>query len=422
MSTINRVIKGGFFDSVNGDRKYSADEMNRPYKRVITEGVFATPQGTPSTDFQVLSANDGMKIVVKKGEGLVGGRWAVSEDDLFITVPANGGTTARYDSIFLRADNMLSAREISIQYRTGDTNVPPKEENLRVKEYRIANIYVAAGATYISQSSIVDLRGSLECPWITSLIKQVDTSALFAQYQDAYKEYFDTTKAEFKAWAESVADELSPYITIANFASSFTTIEPETTTILINIPSYDKSKDILNVFVNGLRLAQNVDYTVSGDGTSITLTKALYANAKVDFQVLQSTAVISPEDTIEKLQQLDAKISPLLSDSGWVDLTLESGAEAFDSSSTPAVRRYGNNVYIRGEIKGLNTAPATICTLPADMRPAMNHQYTTAAILGSLFVSCMLEIKTTGQITLIAKSGTIPADATLPISTNFIVG
>lgn len=420
MSTINRVIKGGFFDSVNGDRKYSADEMNRPYKRVITEGIFATPQGTPSTDFQVISST-GMKIIVKKGEGLVGGKWASSEDDITITVPANGGTATRRDSVFLRVDNLLNAREVSIQYRTGSTSVPPKEENLRIKEYRIANVYVAAGAAHISQSSIVDLRGSVECPWITSLIKQVDTSALFAQYQDAYKEYFDTAKAEFKAWAESVADELSPYITIANFVSDFTTVDSETTVIPINIPSYDKSKDVLYVFVNGLRLAPNTDYTVSDDSTSITLTKALYANTKVDFQVLQSTAVVSPEDTLEKLQQLDAKIAPLLSDSGWVDLALESGVETFDSTTTPAVRRYGNNVYIRGAIKGLSTAPATICTLPVNMRPAMNHQYTTSALLNGSLINCMIEVKTTGQVTLRAKSRTIPADAMLPVSTSFVV-
>ncbi len=426
MATINRVINAGFFNSRDGDRKYSADEMNRPYKRVITEGIFATPQGTPSMDFQVISANDGMKVTVKKGDGLIGGKWVESEQDVTISVPENGGTATRKDSIFLRLDNQSGTRAASIQYRTGNTAFPAKDEKEKVKEFRIANIYVAAGAASISQSSINDLRGSSECPWITSLIKQVDTSALFLQYQAAYQEYFDKSKAEFKEWADSVADTLSPYITLVNFTSHFTTVEPETAVIPINIPSYNKSKDILYVFVNGLRLSPAADYTVSDDSASITLTKALYADTKVDFQVLQPTAVIGLEDTLEKLQQLNAKIAPLLLDSGWINLTLESGAASFDSNTdsntTPAVRRYGNNVYVRGAIKGLNIAPATICTLPADMRPSINHQYTTAAILDTSFVSCMIEIKTTGQVTLVAKSGTIPEDAMLPISASFIMG
>lgn len=48
-------INAGFFDSINADRLYAASEMNRPYKRIINEGVFATPQGIPSTDLMVNS-------------------------------------------------------------------------------------------------------------------------------------------------------------------------------------------------------------------------------------------------------------------------------------------------------------------------------------------------------------------------------
>ena len=422
MSVINYVIDGGFFDSVNGDRKYSAEEMNRPYKRVITEGIFATPQGTPSTDFQVISANDGMKITIRKGEGLIGGKWASSENDITVTVPANGGTTTRYDSIFLRSDNMLSVREISIQYRTGSEDVPPKEENLKVKEYRIANIRVSPTTSHISQSSIIDLRGSAECPWITGLINQVDTSTLFVQYQTEYREFFNTAKSEFRKWAESVADKLSTYIMFADFMSNFRTVNPETTTIPINIPSYNRSKDILNVFVNGSRLAVNADYIVSDDGTNIILTNPLYAGNRVDFQVLQSTAVINPEDTVERLRNLDSKISPLLYDSGWIDLTLESRASPFNSVTIPAVRRYGNNVYVRGAVEVLNIAPATICTLPADMRPLMEHRYVTSVVADNSLVNCIIEIKTTGQIVLTAKSGAIPSGAKLSLSTNFILG
>lgn len=421
MSTIKHIIKGGFFDSVNGDRKYSADEMNRPYKRIITEGIFATPQGSPSTDFQVFSANDGMKIVVKKGEGLVSGKWVASEDDIIITVPENGGTLARKDSVFLRVDNTLNTRTASIQYRTGGINPPPKEENLQIKEYRIANISVSPGATNVNQDAINDRRGSSDCPWITSLIEQVDTSTLFVQYQAAYQAYFDATKEAMKTWIESVTDELTTYIAIANFASTFTTVDTETAVIPIDIPSYDQTKDVLNVFVNGLKLVKGIDYTISEDSANIVLTKALYADNKVDFQVLQSTAVINPEDVLEKLQQLDAKIAPLLSDTGWIDLTLESEATSYNSTTTPAVRRCGKNVYIRGAVKGLDAAPATICTLPVNMCPAMNHQYTTAALLGDSLVNCIIEIKTTGQVRLLAKSGAISANEPLSISTSFIV-
>lgn len=189
------LISGGFFDSINGDRLYSANEMNRPYRRLIGEGIFATPQGTPSTDLQVLSANDGMNIIVKAGEGLLGGKWFENPSDIAITVPDNTNIVPRMDSVIIQVDNRESVRIPNIIYRTGTASsnpLPPAlspDEN--IVEKRVANIYVAAGAMKIGQDVISDLRGSEECLWITSLVKQVDTSALFAQWQAAYQAYYE---------------------------------------------------------------------------------------------------------------------------------------------------------------------------------------------------------------------------------------
>ena len=49
-------VNCGFFDAIDNDRRYSADEMTMPYKRIVANGIFATPAGTPSTDLQVISA------------------------------------------------------------------------------------------------------------------------------------------------------------------------------------------------------------------------------------------------------------------------------------------------------------------------------------------------------------------------------
>ena len=80
-------------------------------------------------------------------------------------------------------------------------------------------------------------------------------------------------------------------------------------------------------------------------------------------------------------------------------------------------------MFIRGAIKGLNTTGVAICTLPTNMRPAINHQYTAMAISdGGINASCVIEITTAGIIKLVAKSGTISSTAMLSIATNFILG
>lgn len=476
-------VNCGFFDSVNKDRLYTADEMSRPYKRIISNGVFATPKGTPSTDLQVLSAANKMNIIVKAGNGLFGDKWFENSSDLIVTVPSNTNIVPRSDSVIAQVDKRQNGRIGSIVYREGVPATNPLPPNIgtvdNVIEYRIANIYVAAGATTINQDAIVDLRGSSECPWITSLIQQVDTSTLFAQWQAAYQGYYDDTKDKFDAYYaendnrfdtyytendnrfdakyteigatfdtyyDTTTEEMDDYITtektkfetfmdsltedlsvttsFVTFDSNYTTVGDNATTIPINIPSYNKSLDVLYVFINGLRAIPAVDYTISSDGTTITLTKPLCKDQNVSFFVMQSIVVADPETAITKMQELDQKIAPLLADSGWIDFTLESGATSFDATTKPAVRKCGNNVYIRGAIKGLDTVLVPIATLPVNMRPAMNYQFSSAIAYSgnTIAANCVIQIGTNGQILLLAKSGTIPATAMIPISTQFILG
>ena len=92
-------VNCGFFDSIDKDRLYSADEMNRPYKRIITNGVFATPEGTISNDLEVFCYGNNMQVVVSPGEGLFGDKWFQNPASLAITVPGNTNITPRVDSV-----------------------------------------------------------------------------------------------------------------------------------------------------------------------------------------------------------------------------------------------------------------------------------------------------------------------------------
>ena len=187
MSEQKIEVKCGFFDAINYDRLYSADDMNRPYRRLVSNGVFATNKGEPSTDLQVFTANDGMNIIVKKGEGIFDYKWFENPTDIIFTVTANNDVLTRVDSIIVQIDKNQNGRNGYIIYREGvpsESLQPPELNNTElVSEYRIANIHVTPTTNIIGQESIVDLRGSEECLWVTGLIEQVDTSTLFSQYQ-----------------------------------------------------------------------------------------------------------------------------------------------------------------------------------------------------------------------------------------------
>lgn len=432
------AVNSGFYDAVNSDRTYSADDMNRPYKRLVSNGVFATPQGTPSTDLQVVSASNGMQIIVQAGEGIFADKWFENSAAINITVPDNTSTVPRVDSVIVQVDQRTSGRVGNIVYRTGTPSsnpaVPAINTVTNVTEYRVANIYVAAGANAINNDAITDLRGSSSCPWITALIDQVDTSTLWNQWQAAYQTYYDQMTEGFNNWFADLTEDLTVETNVMVLNSSYRTTGT-TTSVPINIANYNKSTDILMVYINGLKAIPNTDYAVNTAGTSITLTKSLASGQTVAFVVLKTVLSSDMATTLEAVQTANAAVvaantavtnlteeyEDLTTDSGWINFTLESRATAFDSTTTPAVRCIGDRVYLRGAFKGITSVPTTVCTLPTAYRPAMNHQFASNAVYNGSVVPVEMEITTAGSVRLIAKNGTINSAAMVPMATNFVL-
>ena len=205
-------VNAGFFNAINNDRTYSADDMNRPYRKLISNVVFATSKGTASNELQVFSADSGMNVIVSKGDAIIGDKWFENPSDLIITISQNSELTSRIDSIIAQIDRTQSGRLGAIIYRQGNASSNPVHPNINTEEdifeLRLADIIVSPSCVKITQDLITDSRGSSECPWITSLIKQVDTSTLYAQWQAAYKKYYEEQGQEFDEWFESIKGQL----------------------------------------------------------------------------------------------------------------------------------------------------------------------------------------------------------------------
>lgn len=169
-------VNCGFFDAVNNDRVYTAEDMNRLYKRVIHDGVFPDENNNPSNDFLV-EADSGMTIAVGTGEGVFASHWLKNSVDIPIDVPPNSSND-RIDSVIIQVDTRKSGRAGNIVYRTGEPSINPAPPEINevqgVVEYRLANVSVVSGATAITNADITDLRGTSECPWVTGIVSADD--------------------------------------------------------------------------------------------------------------------------------------------------------------------------------------------------------------------------------------------------------
>lgn len=324
------TVNSGFYNSVDQDRLYSADQMNMPYKRLVSNGIFATPEGTPSTDMQVTAAG-GMTLQVAPGNGIIGDKWFEVPAAVTITIPGNTATVGRIDSVIARVDKNTASRSGSIVYRTGTASASPAAPALDtaagVAEYRLANVAVAASATSITQANITDMRGSAECPWITALINQVDTSVLLAQYQAAYADFMAEMERRWNQYMEAAGGEYNLTMNLVKYESGTTTQE-ETQRIPIRIPAYNKNTDILQVFINGVYAGPNkyTDYQ-----TYILLSNALPAGQTVRFIVLKSLINSNLDDALDMIDEVGARVpaAPITDGTYQLQATVTDGVASY---------------------------------------------------------------------------------------------
>ena len=177
------AITYGFFNSVNGDRKYNAKNIGRYLHGIVSSGVYADT----SSSLQVL-AGDGLRVQVQPGRAMLDYHYMENDAPLTLTL-STGGTQDRYDAIVAVLDvtNRLCKIEVKQGTPAASPTVPTVQRSDTTKEYMLAYVRVAKYAAAITQENITDTRpDNSVCGWVHGLIEQVDTSTLHKQYEDAY--------------------------------------------------------------------------------------------------------------------------------------------------------------------------------------------------------------------------------------------
>lgn len=290
----------GFYNSINKDRLYNAEDMNMPYKRIVSNGVFAKKNEESSTDFQV-TATGAMNVIVQPGNGIFKDKWAELTTQQVIAVPASHTLLNRIDSIIVRIDETDDIRAGSIILRSGEYGENPSPPALvdedNIKEYRLANITVGANVESIGQDVIEDTRPTSECGWVHNLLWDSDITATYKQWQAQFDTWFNQVKDRAKGITED----------ISFFVKEYTTAEDGEDEFKLDVPEYNIKTDLLNVYVSGLKLISSeysysdnvVKLTNSVDkGTSIELNVFHKIRAGVYFYTNEYTTTEDDETTV----------------------------------------------------------------------------------------------------------------------------
>ena len=305
------AIRGGYYNSLNGDRKYNAETMSQYFAGLYKRGVLQNYKNK-----FVVKAATGMKVIVPTGKAYFSdGKWIENTADIIFTLDPSDVILDRIDSIVLRNDKRESMRKPDIVLKKGTPATNPvapgiSTEDSSIEEMLICNIRVPKLIETITQANItITIANTDVCGYVTGLIEQVDTSELYLQYETAYKEFQEKSKQEFDEWFENVKETLSTSTLIREFTRTYTTVEDQEKKIPIGIPQYNSALDILEVYVNGFRLNDN-QFTID-DFETITLTQSVNAGTDVQIVIYKSVDGEKAETVIEQVEKLQLKVAEL---------------------------------------------------------------------------------------------------------------
>lgn len=191
------AVTYGFYNSLNKDRMYNAEQMSSIFNGIITDGVFST-----IGDALMTVAGTGMQVIVKPGRAWFNSTWTLNDAQLPLDVPAADVSLTRIDAVILEVNSAIATRANSIKVLKGTPSANPTKPTLSATEtlhqYALAYITVGAGVTSITAANIEINVGKTSCPFITSVLQQTDITDLFNQWN-----------AEFTTWFENVQAQLS---------------------------------------------------------------------------------------------------------------------------------------------------------------------------------------------------------------------
>lgn len=191
------AVTYGFYNSLNKDRVYNAEQMSSIFNGIITDGVFASIGGS-----LMPIVGTGMQVVVKTGKCWFNSTWTLNDALLPLDIPAADVSLTRIDAVVVEINSSINTRANVIKVIKGTPSANPAKPALAntetLHQYALGYVTVSAGATSITADKIEVNVGKTTCPFITSVLQQTDITALFNQWD-----------AEFNTWFANVQAQLS---------------------------------------------------------------------------------------------------------------------------------------------------------------------------------------------------------------------
>ena len=223
-------VTSGFFNSINGDRTYNAEQMSSIFDGIINDGVFANI----GTAFSV-QATTGNTVNVGTGRCWFDSTWLLNDATLLIELDDAEVLLDRIDAIVIEINHSESIRAGSIKVVNGTPSSTPANPTMThtdyINQYPIAYIMRSANSDAITQANITYTVGSNACPFVTGILSVVSIQNIVAQWEN-----------EFDTWLDGLSAMLDDN-TAANLANQILELKEQFDTLAKEKKIYSELED-----------------------------------------------------------------------------------------------------------------------------------------------------------------------------------
>lgn len=219
----------GFYDSKDGDRKYYARQVSQLFNALIKDGVFMNIGNHLN-----VKQGSGMQVLVEPGFAWFNSTWTRNDADYPLTVEVSNLLQPRIDAVILEVNEAVSSRQNTIKVIKGTPASRPQKPSLtntnEIHQYALAYITVSVGATSITNGNIENRIGLADCPYVTGVLKTMNTDTLIQQWQGEFDNWFAKLQSDGTQITEAAENRFEEW-----FAQLETTLAGDVAGNLLNM-------------------------------------------------------------------------------------------------------------------------------------------------------------------------------------------
>lgn len=187
------AITYGFYDSLNGDRRYTAQQFTELISSMITEGIFENA-GDRFHVRRSLTATDGVRVGT--GRCWFNGIWVKNDEEINLSLgsynPSSG--YSRIDAVYLYVDKANRTAGIASKAGTS-TNANPERPVMSENELPLAFVHRTCDQSSGSVISLItETMGTPDCPYVTATLPFNNITNVVRGWNDEFYEWFQAVK------------------------------------------------------------------------------------------------------------------------------------------------------------------------------------------------------------------------------------